>query len=471
MPGINVKLINAASAKTNPTSTGKWFCVQQSERGSTTAPILLASMTDFKTYLGSRVAYSIMWDAAEAFFEEGGSELIFGRVVGPAAVIAKVELEKAGGTKVLIVKAKNAGEWGNGLKVQVIAGEAEGTYRLKIFEGETAVEETKDLTTQLDAVTWSAGSSYVTITVGAAEGAPIVHAAVSLTGGTDDRAKIVTASYETALALLSPELGDGNVSIPGITASGAQEALEKHTEATNRSAIVDLIDSPTAATLISAASPLRSVVGARRSAAYAPWALIPGLAQEAPRTMPYSAIQAGIIARNDASATPPPVGHASAGDQGNPRYAIGLSQPGWSRAVREELNAASVNAVRIMPNGAIETYGNRTLVKPSVEPAWEQFSSARLYMYVWSRGEEILEGAEFKNIDNHNILFGNIEGKLVGMLMELGDEISNNPATSVNCGPSVNTKAVIAAKEVRAAIEIKPSQVIETAVLNISVGV
>jgi hypothetical protein len=139
--------------------------------------------------------------------------------------------------------------------------------------------------------------------------------------------------------------------------------------------------------------------------------------------------------------------------------------------VREELNAASVNVVRVMPDGSIQTYGNRSLVKPELEPAWEEFSSSRLYMYVWSKGEEILEGAEFKNIDNHNILFGNIEGKLVGMLMELGDQITNNPATAVNCGPSVNTKATIAAKEVRANIEIKPSQIVETATLNISVGV
>jgi hypothetical protein len=466
MPGVNVKLINAAAAKTNPTSTGKWFCVQQSERGSTTAPTLLTSMTDFLKYLGKRVIYSVMWDAAEAFFEEGGSEIIFARVVGPAAVIAKVELA----TKSLIVAAKNAGEWGNALKVQVVAGEGESTYRLKIFEGTTQVEETKDLKTQVDAVAWSATSSYVTITVGIGEAAPEVKAAVSLTGGTDDRAKIVPASYEAAFATLPPELGCGDASVPGVTSSGAQEALEKHTELTNRSGIVDLTDSSTAATLISAASPLRSATGARRCAAYAPWALIPGLAQEAPRKVPYSAIQAGILARNDASSNPPLVAHPAAGERGKPRYAIGLSQEGWTRTVREELNASSVNAVRVMPDGTIQTYGNRSLVKPELEPAWEEFSSSRLFMYVWSRGEEILESAEFKNIDTHNILFGNIEGKLVGMLMELGDEIANNPATSVNCGPSVNTKTTIAAKEVRAAVEVKPSEVVETATLNISVG-
>jgi hypothetical protein len=471
MPGVNVKLVSAPTAEFNPTATGKWFCVQLLERGPISKPILVTSMTEFKELVGSRVGYSAMWDAAETFFEEGGSELFLGRVVGKTPVIAKVELEDSTKAKALIVAAESPGEWGNSLWVAVVKGVASESFRLAIYEGPAAeaatlVQESPDLLTQVAAVAWAEESPYVNVTVGTGTKIPAVAAAVALTGGTYDAAEVETANWSAALALFGPELGCGQVSAPGITSEAVAKLVEAHAEANNRIAVLDLVSTATPATLIAAALPLRTAPGARRSAAYAPWAVIPGLAAGAPRTVPYSAVQAGIFARNDASATPPPVGEAAAGTFGQPRFAVGLAHE-WTRAVREELNNASVNVARTLPSGVIETYGNRTLVSPTVEPAWEEVSSARLYMFIWAEGENLLGPVVFKNIDPKNLLFSKVEGLLSGFLKSLGGMLWSY---SVSTGPSVNTPTTIKAKEVRANIEVKPSEIAETAALNISVA-
>ena len=464
MPGVNVKLISAPAARFNPSATGKWFCVALLERGSTTVPILVTSMTELKELCGGRVPYSSMWDAAETFFEEGGSELILARVVGKTPVAAKLELEDSTKAIALKVTAKNVGEWGNKLEVAVKKGTGEG-YFLIISESGVVVEESPELASQAAAVTWAEASAYVNIAVGAGSKSPAEAAAKALSGGTYDGTEVEEVDWEEALNRLSGDLGPGQVSAPGITTESVGKLLLAHAEAKNRTALLDLTNSGVAATLISAAAHFRSVTGARRGAAYAPWAIIPGLAAEAPRTVPYSAVQAGILARNDQSGTPPPVGVPSAGENGRPRFATGLSHE-WKRQEREELNNGSVNVARTTPSGYIETYGNRALVKPEVEPAWEEVSWARLYMFIWAEGEAILEKGTFKPIDPKEKLATTIEGLLAGFLGSLGGVLNK---FTVNAGPSVNTTATKTKKEIRAQIEVEPSEIAETATLDIAV--
>lgn len=467
MPGVDVNLISTPVPSSNPTSTGKWFTVQLTERGSTTAPMVITSMSLFKAVCGSRVSYSVMWDAAETFFQEGGSELIMGRVVGATPVAAKLELEDSESHISLVVAASSVGEWGNNLEVEVKKGETGENYILLVKESGTEVEKSPEFKTQTEAVTWSEKSPYVTVTAGAGTKNPKELSTKPLSGGTYDPTHITTASYEAALLRFSYEMGCGQVSAPGITAEGIQKAIMKHVELNNRVAILDLPNTSTVATLIADASPLRTAIGARRSACFAPWAIIPGLAAGANRVVPYSAVQAGIIARNDSATAIPQVNEPSAGENGQPRYAIGITAE-WNRTQREELNEHSVNAARVMPSGQIETYGYRTLVKPETEPAWEEFSAARLFMYVITEGEAIMEGFVFKDIDPKGQLFNRVNGRLTAFLTSLGNQLFNNPGEAVNTGPGVNTPKTIAEKLVIADIAVQPSPTSEIAVLNVS---
>jgi len=465
MPGVNVNITSVPVPTSNPTSTGKWFCTQLLERGSTTKPIVCTSMAEFKAQCGARVSYSVMWDSAETFFQEGGSELIMARVVGATPVAAKYELKDSEAHVSLIVTANSVGEWGNNLSVAVTV--TESGYILTIEENDVEVEKSPELTTQLGAVAWAENSAYVTIAVGAGTKTPSEVTAKALSGGTYDSSHITTASYEHALANFSYEMGCGQVSAPGITTTGVGEAILKHVEVNNRVAMLDLTNTSTAATLISAVSSLRSAVGARRGSAWAPWAIIPGLAGGANRVVPYSAVQAGIIARNDGATTQPQVNEPSAAENGQPRYAIGLTAE-WNRATREELNEHSVNVARVMPSGVIQTYGYRTLVKPESEPAWEEFSAARLFMYVVNQCEAIMSEFLFKDIDPKKQLFNRLNGRLTAFMTSLGNQLYNNPGEAVNTGPAVNTPTTIAKKEVCADVAVLPSPTSEIAVLNVS---
>ncbi|MFZ1927394.1 MAG: phage tail sheath N-terminal beta-sandwich domain-containing protein [Solirubrobacteraceae bacterium] len=467
MPGVNEKIAEAPSTPSDPTDTGKLFVLAQVERGSTTEHITCHSMPEVLAKVGGKIAQSYLRDALEAFFEEGGSTVLLARVVGATPVAASVELETAGHAKSIKVAATNVGEWGNNLKVQVKAGEAENSYRLLITENSNPVSESPDLLTQAAAVTWSEGNAYVTVTVLGGSGVPAVVAATELTGGTQDFSHVTTPSWEAALALFPHDLGCGQFSILGNTTEAVQKAVLKHCEEKNRCFLADLTNTTTSATLITAAASLRTVAGARRGAAYAPWAIIPGLAPGTTRIVPYSAIQAGIIARNDASEKVPPINEPSAGENGKPRYAIGLTAE-WSRSTREVLNEGSVNVARNMPGGGIETYGNRTLVKPETEPAWEEFTASRLYMYVLSEGEAIMETFEFKQIDRFRVVFSRVGAKIQAFLETLGTQLANNPAEAVNTGPGVNTEQTTKEKKIIAAVTIQPAGIAETAEFNLT---
>lgn len=466
MPGVNVTITNAPAPASRPTETGKLFAVGQTEHGSATVPITVHSPAEFKRRLGSAVAGSYLATAAESFFQEGGATLIVGRVTGSAASAASVELEKTGGTKVLKATAKSVGIWGNSLKVEVKTESS--NFAIIVTKNNEVVEEKKELATLAAAVTWSEETSeYITLSiVGGATENPKAQGPTILTGGSEGT--INSAAYETALNLFDPELGCGQVAAPGVTEEAVQILVLAHAEKNNRFALIDLPNSTSVATLKSAAAALAKKTGARRGAAFSSWAVIPGLVPNTTRTSPWSTVQAGIIARNDASASPPPVNEASAGENGKPRYVQSLAAE-FTRAQREELNEDRINAIRNMPGeGGFETYGNVTLVSAEEQPPWAQITAARLFMYVISEGEAILERFVFDEIDPHRLIFGKAGAALQAFLESLGNQLFNNPREAVNTGPSVNTEETIKKKQIIAAVQVKPSPSAETVTLNIT---
>jgi hypothetical protein len=179
--------------------------------------------------------------------------------------------------------------------------------------------------------------------------------------------------------------------------------------------------------------------------------------------VPYSVIQAGMLARNDATASPPPVDEPAAGENGQPRYATGL-QVEFTRAQREQLEAVGINCAWFTPEGVLETEGNRTLVKPEVEPAWEKLSAARLFMYAYSKGEQIMRRSEKKDVDPKGLLLGKIRGELTAFVESIAQQIQNNPVEAVSVG--LNNKG-----EPVANMTLQPDQVAGTLTLNIATEV
>lgn len=470
-PGTQVVVQDLAPPVGITTDTGAWFVAGLTEKGSTTAPVKIQNMSDYATYLGARVAYGQLYDALDTFFREGGKTAYVSRVVGATPVVAFKNLNDGAAAVTLKVSAENAGAWGNSLKVGVVAGVGGGsTFQLQITDAAgNILEQSPDLTTKADAIAWGSTSNYVNVTdPGTGVVPPAIVAPATMATGTDDQGTIADAHWLAALDRLTSDLGPGQVSAPGRTTSAAYAQLLLHAANHNRVALMDAVDTATVATLTVASLAQRLDVNARYGSLWGPWVQIPGLVPNTIRTVPPSAVAAGLIGRSDANGSP---ALAAAGANGVSRYAIGVSQAAWTDAQRDTLNSAGVNTIRAM-FGQIKAYGFRTLADPTLLPNWVQLSQVRLFMAVVAKGNAILEGHVFRLMDGRRLEFAALGGELKGMLVPYWEDNSlygGSPgeAFSVDVSDAVNTPTTIAAGELHALVSLRVSPFAELVVLQL----
>lgn len=467
-PGSNVVLLDTPTPVSVPSDTGTWFVVGTSDRGPANAATLILSLDQFTTVFGARQAYSVLYDAVETFFREGGNRCYVGRVVGPTPTTGTRNLLDGSAGVSLTVNAIGPGAWSSSYKVGVVAGNAAGTFQIQVSDASNVVlEQSGDLSNQSAAIAWSAYSSYVRIVLGATALNPAVVALTALSAGADDRTNITDTQWANALASFGPALGPGQVSAPGRTSSTAYGQIKTHAEANNRVGLLDAPDSATAATLKAAAALATSRFMAQP---FAPWVIIPGVTVGTVRAVPPSAFIAGLIARNDASYG---TNQASAGTAGIARYVTDLSQPDWDDATRTDLNINGINVIRRMLGG-VRNYGWRALVNAVSDANWVGFNNARFYMDLYNTLNAIGEGYVFSQIDGQNgTTINKFHGSLGGEMLRryqqgalFGD--TADVAFQVDTGPTVNTLASITAQELHAAVAYKNAPMAEYVLIQIS---
>lgn len=406
LPGINAKFGESLPSRSLPSDTGTAFIVGLANRGPTTAPVLVRSLAEYVSNFGPRVSYGTLYDTLDVAFHEGLSHAYVVRNVGPSAVVATKNLAGAA-EDTLEVKATSAGEWGNSIKVAVVAGSIETNFKLHVLYEGVLVEASPDLETTETAVGWAANSAYIRLK-DLAKGDPKVQE-ITLASGADDRTNVKTAQITAGLALFTSDLGAGQVAVPGNVTAAVQEAILAHCASTLRVPVIDVTDTATAATVTAEASALRSVSGAKQGGAFAPWDLAPGVAPGTTRTVPPCARQLGAAARVDASTGNPNT--AAAGEtNGRARYIIGLSQA-YSAADRESLNGAGVN-VSILDGGIPTTFGWRTLANPITTPGWVPLSSARLMMSLAYGAKAVLKRYLFAQLDEEGETVARAQGAI-----------------------------------------------------------
>jgi phage tail sheath protein FI len=293
---------------------------------------------------------------------------------------------------------------------------------------------------------------------------------LSTTGGVDDHANATDATWNAALGLFPSDLGPGQVAMPGRTTSTSYQNLLTHAAAYNRIALLDGADTATAATLATAAGALKGLANARYGGFFAPWCVCPGLTVGTTRTIPPSALIAGMIARSDTSGNDANI--AVAGDNGISRFASDVSQVPWTDTERGTLNDASVNVVRNM-RSTVRNYGYRTLADPTVSTDWEQLTASRLYMQLSSVLDDVAEHFVFDQIDGRNHKIAEFGGAITGALLPFwrdGALYGENPSESfaVDTGPSINTPTTIAAGELHAAVRLRMSPFGELVVIQVA---
>jgi hypothetical protein len=469
LPGTIVRSRANSPGASSDIDTGTWFAAGFTERGSLTQPVLVRDMDEYTRKLGGReTGYTTLYDAADVFFREGGSRLVVSRVFGPSPGLATVTLDDSGAVDSIRVDAKNPGAWGADLDVIIAAGDVGGSFTITIEDDDVVVESSGDLLDVAEAVAWGASSEYVTITALGANDPDV--GSFSLTGGTDDKSNATDATWEAALTRITKDQGPGQVSMPGRTTAQAHQDTLEHADSHNRRALLDYTDSSNESTLVAAAATDRALGDeARSGAGFAPWAVVPGIAAGTTRTVPWSAVQAGLIARSEAAGNSPNV--AAAGDNGQAQYVIGLSQDAWTDAERETLNDGGVN-VALLKNGTFRTYGYRTLADPDTDPAYVQFTAARTLMAIAADGEQVLERFMFAEIDGKGRKLAELAGQLIGVCLpyySAGSLYGDTPSDAfrVDVGAEVNTPEDLAAGQVTAVITLRISPFAEVVILEL----
>ena len=286
--------------------------------------------------------------------------------------------------------------------------------------------------------------------------------AVAMTG--------LDADLVTAMQEFTPDLGPGHLAAFGHTTATVQQALAAATQEGLRIALLDGIDTPTAATLLTQAATITGQTGDEWSAMFAPWDEVPGITPGTARTVPPTARIAGNIARNDAQGRSP--GDPAAGVLGMARYVQGLSQVAFSDTDRTNLNGAGVNISRVVQNG-VRTYGFRTLTSQTSNPDWSYLNSNRTIMAIKADLSIIAENFEFSKLDGAGTVTKKFAGALAGGLdpyYRSGDLYGGTPqeAYSVDVGPAVNTDATFAAGKLGANVGIRTSDMAEQVIINIA---
>jgi hypothetical protein len=397
LPGVFPKIGESIVNTSLPSSTGTAFVIGLAERGPVNVPIPLQSMAQYLNACGGRASYgAALYDALDVAFDRGLNQAYFVRRVGPAAVTASKKLVNSEGGDALEIKATSPGEWANSVAVEVVAGGAEGTFKLRVFIGEALKESSTDLADTTAAVAWAASySSLVTLkSLGSKD--PKVQK-VTLASGADDRANVNAKVIAEGLELFSPDLGPGQVAAPGNVAAEVQLAVIAHCNKTERVPFLDAEDTGAYSNVVAAALALRSAEGARQGAIFDPWDIAKGEGGTT-RTVPPVGRQLGAVAAVDAQ-----TGNASepaAGDNGKARkggLVIGLAR-NRSPEEREALNDAGVN-VSIIEDGLPTTYGWRTLADPVSNRRWLPLNVARVMTGIAYEATAVLRHFLFKRTD------------------------------------------------------------------------
>lgn len=470
-PGVDINIIETSPPLASNDDTSTLFTAAGSERGPL-GPILCSTFAQWKRYFGGRIGTSLAYDYVEAAFRSGVGRLYFSRVTGPAAAAATKSLLNTG-TQSLLATANGPGAWGNSIQIGVAAGVVNAAARvvtvtLVTTDGTGTITESSPEATDRDTlVNWSNNTQLVRLTLGVNAGLPDVVAPAAMTTGSDDTANETDAQFQVAIDKFTLELGPGQVTAAGRTSTAAIATIANHAQAMRRVALGDLADTATAATLLTAAATHRALASSRWLALFSPWAVIPGVTGDTQRKVPYSAIEAGLIAQADQRN--PPAVPAAGRKNGSSLYAVGLSQV-YIPSDRLLLSNAGVNIARVI-QGVVETYDYVSAASPQALPAWRSFGSARTAMLIMSQCADIGEAYFGALLDGKGHTLHAFGGAIESILKALfdrdalyGNETGDAYRVDVD---SVNTPVTLAALELHALVAFRVSPFAEYVVIDI----
>lgn len=299
---------------------------------------------------------------------------------------------------------------------------------------------------------------------------PAVQSATPLAGG-QNATDLTDASHVNALAAFPAILGPGTVALPGKTGITAWQGLATHAQANDRFYAADMVDSPSAQTLIAALGAFGGAPGASSGTFIAGSLILPGVAPYTTRTAPGSAAVAALRAQVAQTASQ---NQAPAGQKWPLSYPLGFTQsfgPSPSptslpagQYTQNDVNSLSAAGINVFANfyGPLCLFGFVSPVPKSVDQTYWQASAAAERMALTAECQRAMAPYLFDTIDGAGNTLGSAEADLKALIQThwrnnalYGANASD--AGAVNMGPPINTPTTEAAGQLNANLQVRIS--------------
>lgn len=321
----------SAPAPAGPESA-RYFIVGQTQKGVHASPGIVTSMAGYESAYGARAGGTSMYDAAQLALRTGVGELVVQRAVGPTPVAATVSLDSGA----IVVTSRQVGAFANGWTAAWDVSE----HALTVV-GDGVTETYVGATSAALILAASYSSRIVVTSSGTLPVADVT--ATAMASGADDFANVV---WTTELAKISPDLGPGAISVPGVAHGTVGVGVGAHCASTARFGLLTAASGASVATLTTAAATIAGYANSEYLALVGPWVVVPDGAG-ATRTVDPTPFAAGLRAaaqRVGAGESAGAVDYARGIVDVTPEYQTSASE--WAT-----LHAAGVSNVRTV--GAI----------------------------------------------------------------------------------------------------------------------
>lgn len=445
-------------------------------KGKIGEAVLVTNWNQYVKEFGGFINDSYLAYAVRGFFENGGSRAYISRAVhfnvdGDTGAHTKTSVSATtqlldGETvpaPTITINAKSDGEWGNSIKVAVVAGATASTFTLNVLYKDDIVETYKE--TSLDTIEVdSKDSNYIEVIV-IGEKLPKVTDATALIGGVDGIAGIVDEDYKYSLTAFDA-VGVNLIAMSGVTSQSAQQGLIDY--CTARGDAFAVLEAPMGLSVTEARDYV--VTTAKFSSEFAgiyyPFVKVSdpiGLGKNPVKLIPPSGHIIGAIARTDNSVG---VWRAPAGTDVKLLGTIGLEYE-MSNAEQDILNPENINAIRAFDGEGICVWGTRTLSGGE----YKYIPVRRLVIFIEQSLNANMLWTVFK--PNDEKLWGMIKSAVEGFLNTIWAQgglkgASASDAYFVKCDAELNTPDVIDIGRTYVDIGIAPQKPAEFIIFRLS---
>ena len=139
-PGVYIEELPSAVRTITAVTTSVTAFVGATRRGPIDEAVTITSFADFERQFGGLDAKSLVSYAAQQFFLAGGSVAVIVRVAKGAEPASK-DIASGAEPKALTVSARDASEWGNGLRVAIDPGADDNTFGIRVLDAAGGVAE------------------------------------------------------------------------------------------------------------------------------------------------------------------------------------------------------------------------------------------------------------------------------------------------------------------------------------------